>query len=74
MLENIKIKIKTEDCYYEFERALESDELSAKLTRDGDRLTLRITPKKELMFSKVKLTAYLPVTDDDRIFVNGYQS
>ena len=74
MLENIKIKIKTEDCYYEFEESIESEELSAKLIEDGDRLTLKIIPKKELMFSKIKLTAFLPITDDDRIFVNGYQS
>ena len=74
MLDILKIKIKTQKCSYEMDSELECDELSAKLISDGERLTLRISPKQEIMFEKIKITASLPVTEDDRIFVNGYQS
>ncbi|MBR1422140.1 MAG: alpha-galactosidase [Ruminococcus sp.] len=74
MLDNIRIKISTQGSTYEFSSALECDELSAKVINTDERLTLSISPKKELVFKEIKATAFLPITVDDRIFVNGYQS
>lgn len=74
MLENIRAKIKTGGAAYEFDKEINCESFSARVTADNERVTLEIEPVGEIIFDEIKLTADTSVTDDDRVFLNGYQS
>ena len=68
MLENIRAKIKTGGAAYEFDKEINCEGFSARVTADNERVTLEIEPVGEIIFDEIKLTADTPVTDDDRVF------
>ncbi len=74
MLEKIYARIKTGGRTYEFDKMIDCESFSARINTDSERLSLDITPKCELSFDEIKVTGHTCVTDDDRVFLNGYQS
>ena len=57
-----------------FRDEYDCDLYSAKLTLSDERISLHITPKCPVSFEELSVVGFADVTEDDRVFMNGYQS
>ena len=70
----LKAVINIGEFTYEFSDSIDTDELTAQLVNTGERVTLTVTPKKPLEFDLLEIYGTADVHNNDRVFLNGYQS
>jgi len=66
--------IRTEGAVVKFTDSYDGSGFSAKLCFENERVRLTVTPKQELSFEELSVVIPTVITEEDRIFVNGYQS
>ena len=57
-----------------FTDSYDGSRFSASLTYENDRLTLAVAPKEPMIFDELSVVGFAEVSEQDRIFMNGYQS
>ncbi|MBO6140571.1 MAG: alpha-galactosidase [Ruminococcus sp.] len=65
------------DCTYQFADNISTDDFNARLLCENGRVRLIVTPDKSReknLFDTLAITAKTKITNNDRLFVNGYQS
>ena len=65
------------DCTYQFADKISTDDFNARLLCENGRVRLIVTPdesREQNLFDTLAITAKTKITNNDRLFVNGYQS
>lgn len=65
------------DCTYQFADKISTDDFNARLLCENGRVRLIVTPdesREKNCFDTLAITAKTKITNNDRLFVNGYQS
>lgn len=57
-----------------FRDSYECSDFSASLRYENERITLSVTPRHPMSFDELSVVGYADVTEEDRVFMNGYQS
>ena len=66
--------IRTGGTTYKFKFDIDCSDFSAKLVSGPDRITLAVSPKHPLVFEELSVVGFADVSENDRVFMNGYQS
>ena len=59
---------------YKFTDRVTTDRFTAELITDSERVTLRVEPTSPMSFEELAVICRESIGDDDRLFLNGYQS
>lgn len=62
------------ECTYQFADKIDTDDFSARIERDGERIRLIVEPLATGYFDTLAITAKTDIGKADRVFLNGYQS
>ncbi len=66
--------IRTEGTVIKFKDSYEGFSFAAELTVDEGHVLLKVTPKRPVSFEELSVVCYADVGEEDKIFMNGYQS
>ena len=66
--------IRTEGTVIKFRDSYEGFSFSAGLTVENGHVMLTVTPKRPVSFEELSVVCYADVGEEDRVFMNGYQS